>query len=45
MTIGSETYLAIILAAFLFYVVTLFWSMLTSNGGPNTVPRSTPKAH
>ncbi|HEX4193635.1 MAG TPA: hypothetical protein VHY80_11070 [Stellaceae bacterium] len=45
MTHGGEAYLAIILAVFLVYVATLFWSMISSGGGPNTEPRSTPKAH
>lgn len=43
MSMGSEAYLAIVLAAFLVYVVTLFWSMIISGGGPNTQPRSIPK--
>ena len=29
---GGEVYLAIILAAFLTYVATLFWAMVTSGG-------------
>ncbi len=34
MTIGGETYLAIILAAFLIYAATLFWAMVTNSGAP-----------
>ena len=45
MTTGSETYLAIILATFLVYAGTLFWEMITSNGGPNTRPRVMAKPH
>jgi hypothetical protein len=37
MTTGGEIYLAVILTAFLIYVVTLFWAMVTSGGGPVTV--------
>ena len=34
---GGEIYLAIILAAFLTYVATLFWAMVTSGGVANAV--------
>ena len=34
---GEKIYLAVILAAFLAYGVTLFWAMVTSGGAPNTV--------
>ena len=35
---GGEIYLAIILAAFLSYVATLFWAMVTSGSVPKAVP-------
>jgi hypothetical protein len=45
MTTGGEAYLAIVLAAFLFYAGTLFWSMISSGGASNSEPRPIPKAH
>jgi hypothetical protein len=45
MTHGNEIYLAIILASFLSYAVTLFWSMVSSGGGPNTEPSPAPRNH
>ena len=41
---GGEIYLAIIVAAFLTYVVTLFWAMVTS-GDANTATRERDRPH
>ena len=43
---GGEIYLAIILAAFLTYVATLFWAMVTSGGArPIVVEERPPREH
>jgi len=36
MTTGGEIYLAIILAAFLTYIGTLFWAMAISSSAPDS---------
>ena len=45
MTTGEIIYLAIILAAFLTYAVTLFWAMVTSNTASHTVEPRHPTEH
>ncbi len=45
MTTGEVIYLAITMAAFLAYSVTLFWMMVTSGGPPNIVDDGHPTEH